>query len=491
MIDSRALGSTAHLPCGWFAIDGAGCVIAANAALARMLGCDEAALLGRPIESLFTLESRVLYLSHAVPMLKLRGELSEVMLTLAGEHGPVDALVYARREQRDGGEAASEFVIARLHERKRLEDQLLTARRAAEQVPGIVFQCLRRADGGLAFPYMTEVVRVMYGLAPVQLRADGRRLFDAIEPAHRAAVLAAMAASAETLQPWRAEYRVEHPVGVQRWHEVNATPRRQPDGSVIWHGFIADVTERRALADASQARQAAETASRAKSDFLARVSHELRTPLNGILGFAQLLLVGSDALTVTQRRHLGHIEQAGRHLLLLINDMLDITRIEAGKVTMQIEPVEALDALADCHQLVAPLASKAEVELQLDTPCSCVVLADRNRLRQALLNLASNAVKYGAGGGVVTLALRPDGGSARLEVIDRGPGLTPEQIGALFQPFNRLGAERGPVEGTGLGLVITRGLVELMGGRLEVASQPGAGCTFAIVLPSVGPDDRI
>ncbi|WP_085315956.1 PAS domain-containing sensor histidine kinase [Derxia lacustris] len=483
--DAVALGDTSRLPCGWFAIDDAGTILAVNPALVRLLGIAAGDLVGRSAESLFTLESRVLYTAHALPLLKLRGELAEVTLSLHGTAGPVDALVYARREPR-GDAAVSEFVVARLHERKRLEDQLLTARRAAEQVPGIVFQCQRKPDGSLGFPYLTEAVRGMYGLAPVQLRAGGERLFERIVPGQRDAVLAAMARSAEALLPWRAEYQVEHPAGVLRWHEINAAPRRQPDGGMLWHGFIADATERRALDASLRAQQVAESASRAKSDFLARVSHELRTPLNGILGFAQLLLIEDDALRPAQRRKVGHIAQAGHHLLLLINDMLDITRIEAGKVEVSIAPVDVFDVVQECVQLATPLAGKACVELSIDAPCGCRVLADGNRLRQALLNLVSNGIKYGASGGAVCVAVLAEPERVRIEVRDKGPGIAPEQLGALFEPFNRLGAERGPVEGTGLGLVITRGLVELMGGAIEVSSVVGSGSTFALLLPRAG-----
>jgi len=482
MPEANVMGSVATLPCGWFALDDGGRILAANPALGRMLGIDEATLVGRPADDLFTVESRVLYRSHVFPMLKLGRDVAEVMLTLRGSAGAVDVLIYGRREPRETG-AVIEFVAARLHERKRLEDQLLNARRAAEQVPGIVFQCQRKPDGAITFPYMTEAVRRLYGLAPVQLRENGERLFESIAADHRPAMLAAMAQSAATLAPWRAEYRVDHPPGAGRWHEINAAPRRQPDGSTLWHGFIADVTERRELEASVRRQLAAESASRAKSEFLARVSHELRTPLNGILGFAQLLLIEpDDALTKAQRRKIGHIDAAGRHLLLLINDMLDVTRIDAGQLGVEIARVDVLTLVTECVQLVGPMAAKSETLVSLDAPRPWHVLADASRLRQALLNLLSNAIKYGQGG-EVTVVVDGDADRVAIAVRDRGPGLTPAQVACLFQPFNRLGAERGPIEGTGLGLMITRGLIELMGGEVGVTSCVGEGSVFTLRLP--------
>ena len=232
----------------------------------------------------------------------------------------------------------------------------------------------------------------------------------------------------------------------------------------------------------------AERASQAKSEFLSRMSHELRTPLNAILGFAQLLEL--DELPADQASSVDQIQVAGRHLLSLINEVLDISRIEAGRVSLSTEPVEVGDVLDEVATLLAPVAEASDIELSVDTDSARVlrVHADRQRLVQVLLNLGSNAVKYNSRGGSVAFRTGAgDKGRIRLEVRDTGPGIAHEQQDQLFLPFSRLGAERSGVEGTGVGLALSKQLVEVMGGAIGVDSVPGHGSTFWIELLSVEP----
>ena len=288
--------------------------------------------------------------------------------------------------------------------------------------------------------------------------------------------------------------RVHRRDGSLAWHEFSATPRRLASGVVLWHGHVADVTQRRAMEDALAERQAAEQASRAKSEFLARVSHELRTPLNGILGFTQLLLAQqADNLRDDQRQRLAVVHNAGQGLLGLINDVLDITSIEMGQLSLHLQPLALAEAVERALQAVEAQAQDAGVALLRPPDTGLRALADDRRLHQVLLNLLSNAIKYNQRGGRVTLALRPVAGDAGgadrvgIAVTDDGPGLTADQQRHLFEPFNRLGAERGGTEGTGLGLAISQQLAALMGGRLQVRSLPGAGATFELLLPRAGP----
>jgi signal transduction histidine kinase/CheY-like chemotaxis protein len=230
--------------------------------------------------------------------------------------------------------------------------------------------------------------------------------------------------------------------------------------------------------------EAARNANQAKSAFLSSMSHELRTPLNAILGFAQILT--SEALPSTGPQKLefaGHILKAGRHLLTLINEILDLAKVESGTLTVSMEPVGLEEILVGCHQMIVPLAAARRIRVLFPEQCPLVVLADRTRLQQVILNLLSNAIKYNREGGAVVLDCEAvGGGRVRLSVRDTGAGLHPEQVEALFQPFNRLGQENGTEEGTGIGLVVTRRLVEVMGGTIGVSSSVGVGSVFRIEL---------
>jgi signal transduction histidine kinase len=236
------------------------------------------------------------------------------------------------------------------------------------------------------------------------------------------------------------------------------------------------------LLERRRAEQAAEAANRAKSEFLSRMSHELRTPLNGVLGFAQLLEL--DSLSARQRESVEHILKGGRHLLRLIDEVLDLARIETGRLSVSLEPVLAADAIRGALDLVRPQAAARDVTLAAEIAGDVFVRADRQRLQQVLLNLLSNAVKYNRDGGTVTVscAAAAEPGRVRVAVSDTGPGIAPAMQARLFTPFDRLGAEQTEVEGTGLGLSLSKRLVEAMGGRLLVESRPGDGATFIVEL---------
>jgi signal transduction histidine kinase/CheY-like chemotaxis protein len=235
----------------------------------------------------------------------------------------------------------------------------------------------------------------------------------------------------------------------------------------------------------SQAKQEAERASLAKSEFLSRMSHELRTPLNAILGFAQLLEM--EPLSTEQDESVQQILTGGRHLLALINEVLDIARIEAGRLTISVEPVSVREVVKESLDLIGPLASAEGVTLEgnLTGKPDRYVQADRQRLKQVLLNLLSNAVKYNRKAGTVALlAEEIPGGRLRIKVSDSGPGIPPEYLKRVFIPFERLESETR-VEGTGLGLPLSRGLIEAMGGTLGVESTLGQGSTFWVELAVV------
>ncbi len=271
----------------------------------------------------------------------------------------------------------------------------------------------------------------------------------------------------------------------------HAAVYRDDKGNVL--GVLAsarDITERKHLdqllheknAELERATAVAEKANLGKSDFLSSMSHELRTPLNAILGFAQLIESGSPPPTLTQKRSIEQILRAGWYLLKLINEILDLAQIDSGKIMLSLEPVSLAEVLSDCQTMVGPQADKRAITITCaPLESAYFIAADRTRTKQVLINLLSNAIKYNRPGGSIIVAcalVAPD--SIRISIQDTGFGMSPEQLEQLFQPFNRLGKESGPVEGTGIGLVVTKRLIELMGGAIGVDSTVGVGSVFWI-----------
>jgi CheY-like chemotaxis protein/two-component sensor histidine kinase len=236
--------------------------------------------------------------------------------------------------------------------------------------------------------------------------------------------------------------------------------------------------------DLQVAKQVAETANREKSAFLSNMSHELRTPLNAILGFAQIL--NSDMLPSTaeeKKEYANEIYRAGTHLLTLINEILDLAKVESGTLSMSLEAVTLAEVFDSCRTMVEPLAKKRNISISFPTQNDLNLVADRTRLKQVLINLLSNAIKYNHEGGDVAIECEPaTQDCVRILVRDTGVGLDAKQLSAIFQPFNRLGRESSNEEGTGLGLALTKRLVEAMHGSIGVSSTVGKGSTFWIEL---------
>jgi signal transduction histidine kinase/CheY-like chemotaxis protein len=284
---------------------------------------------------------------------------------------------------------------------------------------------------------------------------------------------------AESLGPFEMAHR-----GFQ---EANETLAR------VNENLQREIAERLEAESAARlARADAERANNAKSEFLSRMSHELRTPLNAVLGFAQLL--GLDDLSPDQRESVEQIEKAGRHLLDLINEVLDIARIESGQLSLSLEPVEVGSAVAEALDLVRPLAAERGISVVLEESPALYFYAkaDRQRIKQVLLNLLSNGIKYNrARGNLAIRCVETSGNRIRLEVADDGPGIPSDRRDRLFTPFERLGAEGTGVEGTGLGLALSKRLVEAMGGALGVSTEPGRGSTFWVDLTMAGSLEQV
>ena len=268
------------------------------------------------------------------------------------------------------------------------------------------------------------------------------------------------------------------------------TAMRSPDGALKgFLGVAIDITERRRAEALELARRSADLANQAKSNFLSQMSHELRTPLNAILGYAQLLETDpTQPPTPQQRDRMQHIQRAGWHLVRLIDDVLDMARIESGNLRVSLGPVDLQTVFAQVTQLVVPQMQQYGVTLSVDVGRNGLanglqVTADETRLVQVLVNLVSNAAKYNRPQGQVQLQCEAQGNAVVLRVVDTGRGMTAEQLSHLFEPFNRLGRETSAIQGTGIGLVVTRHLVGLMQGRLEVRSEEGVGTTATVTLP--------
>ncbi|MFX1689693.1 ATP-binding protein [Paraburkholderia sp. A2RI-6] len=294
-------------------------------------------------------------------------------------------------------------------------------------------------------------------------------------------------AAIESGEKFEIEYRWKRASdGAYRWLLGRALPLKDSSGKIVkWFGTMTDIE------DQKQVQAAAERANQAKSDFLSGMSHELRSPLNAILGFAQLLASETPPPTPSQRTSIDQILHAGWHLLKLINEVLDLAKIESGGLSISHESVLLSDTLLECRAMIEPQAQTRGIRLlfpQFDIPY--FVRADPTRLKQILLNLLTNAVKYNSTPGEVEVrcsASTPE--RVRVTVRDSGAGLSPEQIALLFRPFNRLGQEAGPEEGTGIGLVVSKRLVELMSGTIGADSKVGVGSTFWIELNSAPAPD--
>ena len=312
-------------------------------------------------------------------------------------------------------------------------------------------------------------------------REDGSLLPDTERPSH-IALNTARARSNQIIGFRRLD-------GSMLWLSMNTQPLFDPGGTIVT-GLVntfTDITDRRRDEGLRAAKEAAELASLAKSAFLARMSHELRTPLNSILGFAQLLQFdpGVRADDKSQKK-VGHIVEAGNHLVAMVDEILDLSRIEAGALSMSPEAVDVDVLIQDCVALAMPQAALRNITFDYaGSGNGAWIRGDRTRLRQILVNLLSNALKYNRAGGSVYVSLGGSATQVEIAVRDTGAGLTAAQINALYQPFNRLGAEGSAIQGTGIGLVIVKQLVEAMDGTINVGSTIGKGSTFTLMFPRV------
>ncbi|WP_298233008.1 MASE3 domain-containing protein [uncultured Azohydromonas sp.] len=391
---------------------------------------------------------------------------------------------------------------------QRTEELLARLQKISAKVPGMVFQFQRWPDGRAAFPYASEGMREIFGLAPEAVAQDAAPVFQVLHPDDMERVRAAIRVSASRMRTWHDEFRAVLPDARTLWLECEAEPETVADGSVLWHGYVRDVTDRKRMgeelaryrhhleelvetrtAELAAAKVAAEAANVAKSAFLAHMSHEIRTPLNAILGMAQIAL--RDPKAASGQDYLRQIHDSGRLLLELVNDILDLAKIEAGKLSLEQRPVDLLHLVQRAMRLTAPRALTQRLEFSADCAPDLPrgILCDETRLLQVLVNLLGNAIKFTDQGSVkLRVSKYAEGERCWLEmaVEDTGIGMSAAQVQQLFRPFTQADSSTTRrFGGTGLGLSITKHIVELMQGGIEVRSEPGRGTCFLVRLPVI------
>ncbi|MGM9483510.1 ATP-binding protein [Roseateles sp. NT4] len=377
----------------------------------------------------------------------------------------------------------------------------------AETVPGVVYQLRLAVNGDFSFAYVSEAVREYFLLGSAELSRSAAPWFDRIHPDDRAAVRESLLASARNLSPWQQEFRTPQADGSERWLYGNAIAQREADGSVLWHGFLTDISRQRRdaleleryrhhleelvearTAELAEATQAAQAASLAKSAFLANMSHEIRTPMNAIIGLTYL--AQSDTIEPEQQQRLQKVANAAEHLLSVINNVLDFSKIEAGKVRLEQREFTVGEVLDNIANMTTQTAAAKRLRVETDVSPMLrgrVLIGDPQRISEVLLNFAGNAVKF-TDNGFVRLAARLDEGpgslSLRFEVQDSGIGIAADAQARLFRDFEQADSSTTRrYGGTGLGLAICRRLAELMGGHVGVDSALGRGSSFWFTLP--------
>ncbi|MFY7866251.1 ATP-binding protein [Roseateles sp.] len=377
----------------------------------------------------------------------------------------------------------------------------------AETVPGVVYQLRLGRDGKYSFAYVSEAVKDYFQLTASRLDKDAQPWFEQIAPADRAGVLESLQVSARQLTPWQQEFRTFRADGSERWLYGNAIAQLEEGGSVLWHGFLTDISSQRRdalellryrnhleelvearTAELAEATKAAQAASLAKSAFLANMSHEIRTPMNAIIGLTYL--VQSDSTEPTQQARLQKVADAAEHLLSVINKVLDFSKIEAGKLQLAHSEFTITQVLDNISSMLAQRASEKQLQMQLELKPelgSQVLLGDAQRISEILLNFGANAVKFTDSGFVrFSAAVEQDSGNTlqlRFEVQDSGIGISEEAQSRLFQDFEQADSSTTRrYGGTGLGLAICRRLAHLMKGEVGVHSSPGQGSRFWLTL---------
>ena len=472
-----------HAPVGYFTISDAEIILEANLTAATLLGLQAKALVGKPIQEFILPADQDIYYRHRQQLAETGlPQTSELRLEKSGGK-PFWAQLIATRGLGAGGSAVHRLVVTNIDESKRTKDRLRlsdSALKAITQGVLIITPELVVKSANAAFLAMT-------GYTESEIVGQSCTILNGPQTADL--VLEGAFESMAQQQVFSGEMFNYRKDGSGFWNAFNVSPVHDAQGLVSHFISInTDVSARKCLADALElknlelqaATSVAEKANRAKSEFLSNMSHELRSPLNAIVGFAQLLETGTPAPTPLQQRNIDRILAGGWYLLKLINEILDLALIESGKLALHLQPLSLAELLRECRHLTEAHAEKQGIDLQFaEMEQPMWVVADAMRLKQVMVNLLSNAIKYNRTGGSVKVSVKASArGCLRISVNDTGEGLSPDKLAQLFESFNRLGRETTTTEGTGIGLVVTKKLTELMGGTIGVKSSFGVGSEF-------------
>jgi PAS domain S-box-containing protein len=417
-------------PCGFLSFTDDSCIVFVNSTLCTRLGYTRGEVMGQAVEKLLAVGSRIFYQTHFFPLVKLHGRAQEIFMILRGKPGEeVGMLINAIRHERNGT-SVTDCVLMEVQERRKFEEALVQARQLADRTS-----------------------------AALEVRT---------KEAERANAL---------LESQALELEVQHQQLQEQATEMEAQSEALIEANNALSSLNEDLTKQRELAD---------EANHAKSNFLAVMSHELRTPLNAIGGYVQLLEMGVHGpILEPQREALGRIDRSQRHLLRLINDVLNLSRIEAGRVEYAIEAVSLNEVVRSVTPMIEPQVSAKDLTLETAIESTARARADREKLQQILLNLLTNALKFTPKGGTIRVESgeSPDQRTF-IRVADTGVGIPDDMLEKIFEPFVQVDASKSrSAEGTGLGLAISRDLARGMGGDLSATSTPGAGSIFQLDLP--------
>ena len=370
--------------------------------------------------------------------------------------------------------------------------------RIANNMPGVLYQYVLHPDGSHNFIYISERCQQIFGLDADTITRDANELFRLFESEDFISLKSSILLSASTLNTWSWEGKLITPFGEKKWIQGISQPEQQANGDILWDGVVVDISERKLMEIKLQKTVAElDRATRLKDEFLANMSHELRTPLNGILGMSEALKQGIlGTLNPNQHHAIAMIEKSGKHLLELINDILDISKIEAGKLELYLTEVSVQELCNSSLTLVNHLAFTKQINIESNIPQQLqktFIKVDNRRLRQVLINLLSNAVKFTHKAGKINLnvGIKPSTNLAILtpqsiyfSVVDNGIGIATDDLDKLFLPFTQIDSSLNrQYSGTGLGLALVKQIIELHGGCVEVSSQLGKGSCFTVYLP--------
>lgn len=461
-------------------VDPAGLIQQASPGVANLLGYSADGLLGRELELLLPLNDRQLT-RDALRSIPAQGssqsQLHEVQMRHASGHTVPVLLNLSPVCLEDKFDLGYLCIV---HDLSYREEALQRLQLLSAQLPGVVYQFQLFEDGRSCFPYASQGIESIYGLSPEAVANDATAAFALIDSDDLQGISDSIATSAANLELWHQEYRVLHPTKGLIWVEGRAAPQRGADGSVIWHGFISDISERKHL-------------ERLKDEFVSTVSHELRTPLTSITGSLGLINGGAlGAVPDAIKDMLAIAEGNSRRLRQLIDDLLDMDKLIAGKMSFDLQPIKLDELLAECDASHQGFAQHLGVRLLHSNCPDLQVLADAQRLQQVLSNLLSNALKFSPAQGEVRLYSELAGQSVRILVSDQGLGIPADFTARIFKKFSQGDASDSRQKGgTGLGLAISKELIERMGGTIGFVSGPQRGSTFWIELPLHHQEDEL